>query len=205
MTHRPRAARLLPLLAPLALVALAACTPPQGTAAQTPTATSSESATASAESSSSATSTASAQPTSTAPAIEGVPDSVSFVTGLPTGVTAADAAVAGAGWSSDGTELYVTTIGSTSCPLVAIGYEATGSTITVEVTQAGGAVCTQDSTPTTTTFEAPDEPASDGEATVVIGELGQLTIPAAADPISYGWITQTEGPVTEQTSDEATE
>lgn len=203
MTHRPAATRILRLIAPLALAgALAACTPPQGTSVATSEAAATAESSASAESSTTATPTT--QPTSDGPAIEGVPDGVTFVTGLPTGVTAADGAVAGAGWSSDGTELFVTTIGSTSCPLVAISYEATDGRITVETTQAGGAVCTQDSTPTTTTFAAPGEPAA-ADVVVVVGELGEVTVPVAADPIAYGWITQTDEPVTEPTSDEATE
>ena len=106
----PRSIRPLVLsgvAAAVAALALTACTSPQGDAGA-PTASASaeptSSATASAEPTGSAT--AGGSGTADASGITNVPDGVVFVRGLPEGTADQPAdATAGAGWSSDGTQL----------------------------------------------------------------------------------------------------
>lgn len=188
MTRTPRALALA-ASAVFAVVALAACTPPQGESvggASSPTATVTADATATAEATVTATPTGSA--------IVGIPEGVEYAVGLPTGVTDPPAeAVAGAGWSTDGSQLYVTVFGSSSCPTVATGFEATGSTVTVELAEASGVVCTADFVPTTTTLNAPGLDLDGTAVDVAIGDLGTAAVPAAADPISFGWVLQPAG------------
>lgn len=191
----PRSIRplvLTSLAAAVAALSLTACTSPQGDAGA-PTASASaeptSSATASAEPTGSAT--AGGSGTADASGITNLPDGVTFVRGLPDGTDQPADAVAGVGWSSDGTQLFVTTFGSSTCPLVATGLEADGTGVTVELTQAGGAVCTMDLAPATTTLDAPSGVSTTAETPVTIGELGSASVPAAASPVAMGWIVST--------------
>lgn len=206
MTDRRFALRTTaPLAGALLVLGLAGCTPPGGEteATGTPEASSTPSGTSSATDAPAPSATTESQPMASGP------DGVTYVSGLPTGVSGApEDAVAGIGWSPDASELYVTVWGSTSCPIIATSFESTDSEITLELVQVSGAVCTQDSTPTTTTLPGPAVPESSIEATATIGDLGQATLPAAADPIAYAWVSAGaagEGATSEEAEQEATQ
>lgn len=190
---RPAPRRTLALVPVLMLTALglAACTPPQGANASNTGGLgqpeSSESSDAAGEPDASPDSTSSNDPVGPSTDLD-----ADYAAGLPAGVSGAPTeAIAGAGWSPDGATLYVTTIGSSSCPRVATDAVVVGTTVTVELTQAGGAVCTMDMVPTTTTMPAPAGATATAEVSADLGDLGTATIPPATDPVAMGWIEQT--------------
>lgn len=192
---RRRALRPLSLLFPLVLVGtLAACTPPDGGRSAESAATPSPGETVTLDPGSGTAVEPEEGATEGSSGLEGVPDGVEVARGLPVG--AADApveAIAGAAWSSSGADLYVTTVGSSSCPTVATALEAEGEVLHVTLTQVGGAVCTMDMAPTTTTLPAPVGFDTAKDATAQLGDLGEVTVPAAADPAAVGWLLAPAG------------
>lgn len=115
----------------------------------------------------------------------GVPDGVTA--GLPEGVEAPTDAAAGAGWTEDGTGLWVVTFGSSTNPTVATLASADASTITLALAPvAPGGPGTMDYVPTTTVLDAP--PGLDGSAPVqvVLGEVGSVEVTDVQTP---GWVT----------------
>jgi hypothetical protein len=117
----------------------------------------------------------------------------SSVVGLPDGLASPPVdAVAGAARTEDDTLLYVVTYGSGSCPGVADATTTDPGDGTVAVTfpEPGDGPCTMDWVPATTVVALPDGVASDGELTVQIGDLGQVTLPAGSD--EPAWV-QSEG------------
>lgn len=192
-----------PLLALALVVGLAACTPPGGESEETmtPEASATPSSTSSATATASSSATPEAEPSQS---LSGIPDGVAYVSGLPTGVSGPpEDATAGVGWSPDAAELYVTVWGSTSCPILATNFEATDGEIAFELVQSSAAVCTQDSTPTTTILPGPAVPESSLEATATLGDLGQVTLPAATDPIAYAWLSADAAPEDAATEESA--
>lgn len=119
--------------------------------------------------------------------------------GMPAGVdasAAADASV-GLGWSSDGATLYVTTFGSSSCPRVPSDLTAAAGEMTIDLTTAGGAVCTADYVASTTAIPTPAAVPSDVAYTVTVSDagtdLGTAELAPAADPIAFAWIAAPAG------------
>lgn len=169
----------------LAALALTACTPPYGDRDPHGTPSTEDSSTASPSPSGDTRPTDS---TETNGGSEGLGETTM---GTPEGVDgsagAADAA-AGAGWSSDGATLYVTTFGSSSCPRVPAEITAADGTIEIVLVASGGAVCTQDYVPATTAVPAPAGVPTTITQTVTITDIGSTDLPPAADPIAYGWI-----------------
>lgn len=165
----------------LAALALTACTPPYGDRDRDPAPTPEESVSPSEDPSPAGTPESAGGEVGLGETTRGVPD------GVDEG-TAGESSVAGVGWSSDGATLYVTTFGSSSCPLVPTDLTAGGGTITIEVTMTGGAVCTMDFVPSTTAIDAPEGIPTTEAHTVTIDDVGSTELPAAADPIAYAWI-----------------
>ena len=94
----------------------------------------------------------------------------------------------GAGWSVDGTELYVVTFGSSSCPTVANEITVVeGASLAVELIETGGAVCTADYSPTTSTVAVPDGIDNAVPQVLTIGELGEVTVPPATGGVVVAW------------------
>ncbi|GMA32508.1 hypothetical protein [Litorihabitans aurantiacus] len=116
-------------------------------------------------------------------------ESVEYVRGLPAGVEdAPEETAGGVGWTEAGDALYVITLGSSSCPLVPGQVETSGSGVEITLSAAGGAVCTADVVPTYAEVPAPAGLSSDAPVTATLGDLGQVTVPAAATPPAIGWI-----------------
>lgn len=184
---------------------LVACTPPDGNRSTQETATPvpTESSTATGDSESESGSAESESTESESGGSDGESGAVGSVTpedtyaqGLPAGVSEApESATAGASWSEDGSELYVVTFGSSSCPLVAQSVqESTDGALEVTLVETGGAVCTMDYTPTTTTVSDLGEVDPSAEHEVTLGELGALTLPAASDSVSMTWVSEDSSP-----------
>jgi len=205
----PRAPLALRALALTGVLALAACTPPQGSASEdsssedaSPTGSSESSDTAS-PSPSQSTSTdpgATTRPTDEPQTDGGSTDESEtgspfpFVRGLPSGVEEAPAdTAAGVGWNEAGDELLVVTFGSSSCPLVPQSVEQSNGGLEITLAPAGGAVCTMDMVPTYATVPPPSGVASDAPVTAVLGDLGQVTVPPAATPAEIGWLAAETG------------
>lgn len=207
----PRAPHVLRAAALAGVLALAACTPPQGSASDDES-----SASPSPSGSSETSGTASPSPSqsessdpgsTTRPTDEPQTDGEStgdtdadtgspfeFVRGLPSGVEDAPAdTAAGVGWNEAGDALYVVTFGSSSCPLVPQAVEQSGGGLEITLAAAGGAVCTMDIVPTYATVAPPSGVASDAPVTAILGDLGQVTVPPAATPTQIGWLAAEAG------------
>lgn len=79
-----------------------------------------------------------------------------------------------AGWVEPGARLYVTTLGSSSCPLAPTGLapSAADGVLTVELTRVGGPMCTMDFSPTSWTLDLPAGLADASPLTVTLaGEV----------------------------------
>lgn len=157
-----------------AILVLAACTSPQGDAATDTAEPTSDAATAS-------------EAEETAPALT-TPEDIEYFRGLPDGVGGSTGAP-GIGWSSDGSQLYVTTYGSSSCPELPVEITVGETGASVVLSTVGGVVCTMDLAPTTTVIDTPNLP-SDIATAVELGDHGTAELPPAADPISYGWVPE---------------
>lgn len=178
----PARARSIVPLAALVLT-LAACTPPQGTSGSNPEPSQSTSP--------SASSSPSASPeTGGSGANQGADVDAVFAQGLPPGVSEQTPDTpGGAGWSVDGTELYVVTFGSSSCPTVANEITVVeGASLAVELIETGGAVCTADYSPTTSTVAVPDGIDNAVPQVLTIGELGEVTVPPATGGVVVAWL-----------------
>ncbi|TGO06518.1 hypothetical protein SERN_0710 [Serinibacter arcticus] len=191
------------------MLALAACTPPQGSSSEEsgsvepgPTESSETSGTASpspsqSESTDHGGTTRPTDEPQTDGEQSGDADTGSpfeFVRGLPSGVEEAPAdSAAGVGWNEAGDALYVVTFGSSSCPLVPQTVEQAGGGLEITLAAAGGAVCTMDIVPTYATVAPPSGVASDAPVTAVLGDLGQVTVPPAATPTQIGWLAAEAG------------
>lgn len=179
---------------------LVACTPPDGNRSTQETATPvpTESSTATGDSESEESESTESESTESegsdgeSGAVGSVTPEDTYAQGLPAGVSEApESATAGASWSADGSELYVVTFGSSSCPLVAQSVqESTDGALEVTLVETGGAVCTMDYTPTTTTVSDLGEVDPSAEHEVTLGELGALTLPAASDSVSMTWVSE---------------
>lgn len=205
----PQAPHVLRALALTGVLALAACTPPQGSASDDSSSASpspsgssetSESASPSPSQSESSDPGSTTRPTDepqTDGGASGNTDTGSpfeFVRGLPSGVEDAPAdTAAGVGWNEAGDALYVVTFGSSSCPLVPQAVEQAGGGLEITLAAAGGAVCTMDIVPTYATVAPPSGVASDAPVTAILGDLGQVTIPPAATPTQIGWLAAEAG------------
>ena len=112
-----------------------------------------------------------------------------FVQGLPPGVSEQTPDTpGGAGWSETGNELYVVTFGSSSCPSVANEITVDGTTLTVKLIETGGAVCTADYSPTTSTVPVPGGIDTAVSQVITIGELGEVTVPPVTGAVTVGWL-----------------
>lgn len=189
-----------------AVLALTACTPPRGEGSgglgESPSATPTEESSATSsprpsddETGDDADSTPSATPSSSPSATGGSASTGEYesVRGLPSGVEAPVDATGGVGWNEAGDALLVVTLGSSSCPLLPQEVTVADDAVEITLTDTGGAVCTTDWVPTVTTVPAPSGLASDAAVTAVLGDLGQVTVPAAATPPAIGWIAAEAG------------
>lgn len=178
--RRPLARGIVPLAA--LVLTLAACTPPQGASGSNPEP--SESGSPSASSSPSAS--ASSDPGANA----GTDIDAVFAQGLPPGVPEQTVDTpGGAGWSVAGYELYVVTYGSSSCPTVANEITVVdGAPLAVELIETGGAVCTADIAPTTSTVAIPGGIDTAVQQVIKIGDLGEVTVPPATGVVTLGWL-----------------
>lgn len=169
-------------------IALAGCTPPQGVEAATPTPEPSLSP--SPEPSVSQSPSVGPSPTGTATtSIEGAPGQ--YFVGLPPGVTTIpdDAGSGGAGWSEAELQLYVVTIGSSTCPTVAIGVVgADVDSVTIEMAELGSDVCTMDMVPTTSVVEMPSAVSRTAELEVGLSDLGSVLLPPWAGEVELVWL-----------------
>jgi len=107
----------------------------------------------------------------------------SSVVGLPDGLTAPPVdAVAGAARTADDGLLYVVTYGSGSCPAVAdpSATDPGDGTVAVTFPELGDGPCTMDWVPATTVVALPDGVSADDDLTVLIGDLGQVSLPAGS-------------------------
>lgn len=68
--------------------------------------------------------------------------------------------------------------------------ESAAGTLEVTLVETGGAVCTLDYTPTTTTVSDVGGVDSSVEHEVTIGDLGVVMLPAASDPVSVAWVPE---------------
>lgn len=205
--RRAHAPRVLTALALTGVLALAACTSPRPDAGEGADSSASPEESAS----SSETSSPTDDETSASPdggddesATDGPidPDGDAEITdgglesvrGLPNGVEAPLDTPGGVGWNEAGDALLVVTFGSSSCPLVPEGLTEGDSMVEIPLVASGGAVCTMDYVPTVTTLPAPAglDPAS--AVTAQLGDLGQVTVPAAATPPAMGWLPAPEAP-----------
>ncbi|ACQ78946.1 hypothetical protein Bcav_0685 [Beutenbergia cavernae DSM 12333] len=172
---------LVPLIAAVLGALLTACTPPGGESEPTPTPspTPSASTAPSPEPSGEQSTGGSATPTG------------QFFRGLPPGVESVpgSAGQAGAGWSDAERQLFVVTFGSSTCPLVGVG--VTGSEeglLTVELVETGGDICTTDIVPTTSVVEVPGSVSRDDGIVVVLGDLGEVSLPAWDGATVMAWL-----------------
>ena len=125
-----------------------------------------------------------AVPTGDAASI-GLPEGVTA--GVPEGVEAPTDAAAGAGWTEDGTGLWVVTFGSSTNPTVATLESADASTITLALTPVvPGGPGTMDYVPTTTVLDAPPGVDASAPVEVVLGDLGSVEL---ADGQAPAWVT----------------
>ena len=192
---RSAAARAALVFAAAGVLALSACTSPRGDAPEwswttepsaSPEVTTPEDA---ASPSASATATDGVTP---APADEEPAGVFESMRGLPNGIAEPPVeTVAGAGWNEAGDALHVITYGSSSCPLVPKALTASDAMVEIELEAIGGAVCTMDYVPTTSTVPSPPGLDPTQAVTAVLGDLGQVTIPHAATPVSIGWLAAT--------------
>lgn len=203
----PQAPHVLRAAALAGVLALAACTPPQGSSSEEsgseepgPTESSETSGTASpSPSQSESTDPGGTTRPTDEPQTDGEQSGdtgspFEFVRGLPSGVEEAPAdRAAGVGWSEAGDALYVVTFGSSSCPLVPQTVEQAGGGLEITLAAAGGAVCTMDIVPTYATVAPPSGVASDAPVTAILGDLGQVTVPPAATPTQIGWLAAEAG------------
>jgi hypothetical protein len=89
-------------------------------------------------------------------------------------------AAGGIAWTSDASLIYVITLGSSTCPVIAEP-EASGDASGVLVTFVPipeDTVCTADLVPTTTVVALPDGIGEDVDLTVDLDEIGSATLPA---------------------------
>jgi hypothetical protein len=89
-------------------------------------------------------------------------------------------AAAGLAWTTDPTLLYVITLGSSTCPVVAEP-DATGDAAGVVVSFVpipADTACTMDLVPTTTVVALPDGIGPDVDLTVDLDGIGSATLPA---------------------------
>lgn len=174
--RRRRAALSLVLLGGLAL---AACTPPGGETEPTP------------EPTPSATETATPAPTDGESTAGTATPTGQFFRGLPPGVDSVpgSAGNAGAGWSDAERQLYVVTIGSSSCPVIGVGVTSSeGDRITIDLAENGGDACTTDLVPTTSVVEVPGSVSRDDDLVVALGDLGEVTVPAWDGETAVAWL-----------------
>lgn len=111
----------------------------------------------------------------------GLPDGVTA--GLPEGVEAPQDASAGAGWSEDGTGLWVVTFGSSTNPTVATLESADAGTVTLALAPVvPDGPGTMDYVPTTTVLDLPEEVDSGAPVEVVLGDLGSVMVTGPGAP-----------------------
>ncbi len=115
--------------------------------------------------------------------------------GLPAGAddSGFDDRVAGVARTAAEDLIYVVTIGSSTCPLVADPQATWTSATSVAVTfpAPDDGPCTRDLVPTTTVVALPPEVAGDERLTVTVGDWGDVELPAgpAGDgPGSLTWV-----------------
>lgn len=104
------------------------------------------------------------------------------VIGLPDGVTENAAGTAGAGLSPDG-QLWIVTYGSSTNPLAVKDISSEGQTVTIGLATGDGPA-TMDMVASTSTVELPTSIKTDTPITVVLTELGSVTI----DPSAHGTV-----------------
>jgi hypothetical protein len=115
--------------------------------------------------------------------------------GLPQGADASGVgdSMAGVGRTADEGLIYVVTIGSSTCPLVADPESTATGAAAVAVTfpTLGDGPCTRDLVPTTTVVALPVEVTGADQLTVSMGDLGDVQLPARAagdEPGSLTWV-----------------
>jgi hypothetical protein len=121
------------------------------------------------------TSTASA-PVATAEPFRGLPEGAGRGVESPAGVVAGE----------DGL-MYVVSYGSSSNPAIVRGVIAEGQELTVDVSAVENRPATMDFVPTTSSFVLPDGVDAGSPITVVLGELGTVTLDSAAPGVE-AWV-----------------
>lgn len=100
-------------------------------------------------------------------------------TGLPEGLEASRSSQAGVAWTGPAGMIYVVTMGSSSCPVIAeVTGEMVGEELVVGLLPPANEICTKDFVPTTSVVGVPDDVADGASVTVRLGEIGSVELPA---------------------------